>query len=1491
MVCINPSVSESKTFKLWRRFSSYRSRATSRCVSQIVALCTVLLVVVFGVRTSAATQPVQFLGTPAQVFTSGIAFPIGMAEDASGNVYIAEYEGNAVYKETLQGNGSYVRSTVDSGFSAGPVGLAIDSAGNVYVGIDDNSANSSLIKETLQGNGTFVRSYMGSGLGDVYGIEVDASGNVFVAQNDETESVIKFVLSGSTYTPSTIYTSSSGILAGLALDSSGNVFVAKEYGNVIYKLTPSGDAATTTSYTASTITIGTGVSIFDVALDSAGDLFIANTDGDIRLETPNGGLSYTETIIASGLSTTYGITVGPTGAIYFGVSGAVDEFAPAAVNLGSPNLKVISSTFSLVYTIQPEAVVSAIHVVSQGVVNTQMGSPEFVNAGGGSCTAQTYSNLTACTVKVAFTPQFTGLQTGAVQFLDADGNVLSNVFLYGIGKAPVAAFSAGTAAVLSVTGLGATPLSGPRHPVMDVAGNLYIADSGNNRIVKVAPGGAATVVSTPSFTLDNPTGVALDGAGNLYIADSGNGRVVELSAQGAASALNTNSLALANNYGVAVDGLGNVYTSDATNNRVIEFPNIGSAHVLATTGVTLGAAYGVAADGSGNVYIADESGSRIVKVAAGVGTVLGTGTLSPALANPTDVAVDAAGNVYIADGGNDRIVEVSSATTSGIALGTGGFTLNGPNCAVVGNVEDLYICDAGNDRILSSNQEAAASLSFATPNTTQAIRLLNLGNLSLTLSVPTSGKNPSFGAGNFTFPSAGNTGYCPQLSTTSAAANLAAGANCILSVEFAPVEGATGTLTDTLTIKDNALGVAASTQTISLSGSALPTPTVTVTPLPAAPIAYGQAQTSLGVLVSYSSGTPSGTVSFTDSSNSLGSAITLSAGAGTFAAQYYLPGAHSFRATYSGDSNFDPASSSTVSYTVNKASSAVSGPAGTVSVVHGASGSITSTVAGQFSGAGIIAPSGSVTYSIADSGSNVVASGSATIAAGSATVPVASTLAFGTFTVTLNYAGDSNYSAAAAATANLHIGLITPAIHWAQPPQITYGTTLSGVLNATATNNSTPVPGTFAYTATPAGGSASSVTAASILRAGSYALTVAFTPSETSTYGSASATVTLSVSKATPVLSWPAPSALTFGATLASVLDPAASFNLASVPGTFTYIATPAAGNAATVTAASQLAAGSYSLVATFTPADATDYANGGTASVGLTVNRAATTTQLSSSMNPGVVQNPTTLTLLVTSPAGVPTGTVTFLDGTTPIGSAPVSSGIATLTLSSLGIGSHSISAAYSGDTNFSSAVSSILTQMVLDFAATPVGGGSSGSGGGTSTTPSQTVLPGGAATYSLSIVPTSGVTFPIPMVFTVSGLPPGSQAAISPASWIATSSTSWTLPANTAVQSVELIIQLPSTTARNQPQTLFPRALPGILCGLLLLPLAGSMRRASRRLGRWKSLLIVAVGGCALMGGISGCGSGSGFFNQSPQVYAITETVTAGALSHSTTVTLTIE
>ena len=323
-----------KNSSLWKSASWLRISSGARWFSAVLlAACTM------GVG---ATPPpsIQFLGIPTPVFTSGISFPIGMAEDVAGNVYIAEYNGNAVYKETLQPDGTYIRSTVASGFSYGPVGLAIDVAGNVYVGLDITGGTSRLLKETLQGDGSYIQSYIGTGNGDVYGIAVDGNGNVFAVSSSGTNPtgnvVLKFFPSGSTYTSSVVFTSPSGILAGVALDSSGNVFVAKEYGNTIYKLTPSGDPATTTSYTSSAITLATGTSAFDVALDANGDLFVADTAGKILVEVPVGGGTYTETVLASGLSSPFGVTVGPTGTIYFGVSGAVDKFSPAPVNLVLP---------------------------------------------------------------------------------------------------------------------------------------------------------------------------------------------------------------------------------------------------------------------------------------------------------------------------------------------------------------------------------------------------------------------------------------------------------------------------------------------------------------------------------------------------------------------------------------------------------------------------------------------------------------------------------------------------------------------------------------------------------------------------------------------------------------------------------------------------------------------------------------------------------------------------------------------------------------------------------------------------------------------------------------------------------------------------------------------------------------------------------------------------------------------------------------------------
>jgi len=150
-----------------------------------------------------------------------------------------------------------------------------------------------------------------------------------------------------------------------------------------------------------------------------------------------------------------------------------------------------------------------------------------------------------------------------------------------------------------------------------------------------------------------------------------------------------------------------------------------------------------------------------------------------------------------------------------------------------------------------------------------------------------------------------------------------------------------------------------------------------------------------------------------------------------------------------------------------------------------------------------------------------------------------------------------------------------PTIQWPTPAAITYGTTLSATqLNATAS-----VPGTFVYS--PAAGSTPAV--------GADKLTVKFTPSDTTAYTTQTLSVDLTVNKATPTITWPAPAPITAGTALSATQLNAT----ASVGGSFTY--TPAKKTIP--------AAGIDTLSVTFTPSN-TDRYNSATASISLTVNQ-----------------------------------------------------------------------------------------------------------------------------------------------------------------------------------------------------------------------------------------------------------------------------------------------
>ena len=522
------------------------------------------------------------------------------------------------------------------------------------------------------------------------------------------------------------------------------------------------------------------------------------------------------------------------------------------------------------------------------------------------------------------------------------------------------------------------------------------------------------------------------------------------------------------------------------------------------------------------------------------------------------------------------------------------------------------------------------------------------------------------------------------------------------------------------------------------------------------------------------------------------------------------------------------------------------------------------------------APTGSVSLTSGSYAPTAVTlnSGNATIVIPAGTLPIGSN----NFSVayTPDTASSSTYNSATGSASVIIQGY--PVVTWPTPAAITYGTVLSGTqLNASATGvTGASLPGVFTYS--PLSGT--------VLTAGSQTLSVSFAPTDTTDYTSpVLATVQLQVIKANPTLTWTTPAAITYGTALNGTQLNAVATGVtgASLSGVFTY--SPLSG--------AVLMAGSQTLSVSFAPTDTTDYTTPATTTVQLQVSKAASTVTLVSSLNPILLQNPVTYTATVSSTAGKPTGTVTFDDGGVAISTCTgvavtTATGLANCAVTYTTTGSHSITVLYNGDTNFLSAgPSNTVSEAAIDINLGTLG-----------TASSETILPGGTAAYSFPIAPSSGTTFPSPVTFTVTGLPTGATATLAPSAWALTSSNpwTWTLPANTALTGNTLLsIQVPQTIAALQPVggaggNLATRLAPFSLA-LILLPFAGRLRRTGKRLGRLLMVLLLLGGGMAAMTGLSGCGSNTGFFAQAQRSYPMTVTVSSGSLSHTSTITLTVE
>ena len=224
-------------------------------------------------------------------------------------------------------------------------------------------------------------------------------------------------------------------------------------------------------------------------------------------------------------------------------------------------------------------------------------------------------------------------------------------------------------------------------------------------------------------------------------------------------------------------------------------------------------------------------------------------------------------------------------------------------------------------------------------------------------------------------------------------------------------------------------------------------------------------------------------------------------------------GSHKIEASYAGDTNFNPSTSGTVSLAATKVGTTTL--VGATPATYGQQVVLTATFQTTPPEVGNLIPTGNVTFKDGTTTLRTVA-----ISSGVATLNITS-LTAGTHSITAVYAGDGNFTGSTSTALPVSVAKATPVITWANPAPISYGMLLSSTqLNATAST-----PGTFSY----------SQPLYTSFTVGTYSLGTLFTPTDSTDYNTATASVSLVVNPATPQISWATPAPITYGTALGSI--------------------------------------------------------------------------------------------------------------------------------------------------------------------------------------------------------------------------------------------------------------------------------------------------------------------------------------------------------------------
>ncbi len=636
-----------------------------------------------------ASSNVSWLHTSASGTSNGLAaftFDANPGATRTGTLTIAGQTLTVTQAGATAAAANPLESLVSSGLNT-PFGVAVDSSGNVYIA----DFNDSAIKEWNAGT-QLVTTLAGPAQGVSYptSVAVDSAGNVYFTNTLVVNSVAEWHASnGQVTTPV-----SSGVSDpdGVAVDSADDVYIA-DTGNDAIKEWNSTTGVTTLAST------GAGNGPTGIAVDAAGNVYFATYNSTTQSSTVKELVAGAPTTLISSMNRANGVAVDGSGNVYI-------------ADVGDSTIKVWNAAT------QQVAALASIDVQPYGVAVDAADNVYLANANGNAI-----QELVKAYVPTGPVTEYAPVGTDYLPAVLPTTQSLTGVYaptsdqLWLALQPPSSGvipftFSTnpGPARTAHITLLG-QQITITQQPALGTFNLVEGPDAGSDADIVVS-GGTWTASSNASWLHTSSSGAEDGLATSTFDANTGPTRTGTLTINGAtltvtqagstyvaANALVTlDASGLRGPDGVAVDANGNVYIADNNNNAIDRWdPTTQQVNTLVSSGLTLPG--GLAVDAAGNVYIAD-SGDNTVKewVAA---TQQLTTLVSTGLSGPYAVAVDGAGNVYIADTFDNAIKEWVAATQQVITLVSSGLAI--PEGVAVDQLGNVYIADTGHGAIKEWN--------------------------------------------------------------------------------------------------------------------------------------------------------------------------------------------------------------------------------------------------------------------------------------------------------------------------------------------------------------------------------------------------------------------------------------------------------------------------------------------------------------------------------------------------------------------------------------------------------------------------------------------------------------------------------------------------------------------------------------------------------------------------------------------------------------------